>query len=68
MIGYENKQTLPAGWKFIDDSNGHVGAPNPRDPRRGAIIPMALAEAIGNCANGQSRKKEGFVKLRLFTE
>ena len=31
-------------------------------------ILMALAEAIGNCANGQSRKKEGFRKLRLYTE
>jgi len=53
MIGYENKQTLPAGWKFIDDSNGHGGAPNPRDTRRGAINTDGLAVVIGNRANGQ---------------
>jgi len=33
----ENKQTLPAGWKFIDDLAPITWAPNRRDTRRGAI-------------------------------
>jgi len=56
LTGFENKQTLPAGWKFIDDSNRHVGTPNPRDTRRGAINTDGLAEVIGNRANGQFPK------------